>query len=123
MLVEYITWWYSQGLLKLFKYLKAFIVILANVFSVRMAVTTFFAPWKRDNTPTKGQPLDVKFKIWGFNLIARGFGMVIKFFVLVVFLLVFVILLALEVAVSLLWLFLPFLVAEIFLLGIFYLQS
>ncbi|NQV13015.1 MAG: hypothetical protein HQ530_01795 [Parcubacteria group bacterium] len=121
MIIEYVTWWYSRGLLRFFKYCRAYIVILADAFSLKVAISTFFAPWKKDSTPTQGQSLDVKFRIWGFNLIARGFGMIIKFFTTIVFLLVFLILVILEIIAFIVWLAFPFLIVEMFLLGFFYL--
>ncbi|MFH2105170.1 MAG: hypothetical protein ABII72_02950 [Parcubacteria group bacterium] len=121
MLVEYVTWWYSRGLLRFFKYCRACIVILADAFSLKVAISTFFAPWKKDSTPTQGQPLDVRFRIWGFNLIARGFGMMIKFFTIFVFLIVFAVLVILETIAFIIWLVFPLLIVEMFLLGFFYL--
>ena len=123
MLVTYITWWYSRGLLKFFKYCRAYIVILADTLSLKIALSSFFSPWKKDATSTQGQSLDVRFKIWGSNLISRGFGMVIKFFVIVTFLLVFVVLLVLEIIAFILWLAFPLLIVEAFLFGFFYLLS
>lgn len=123
MLVEYITWWYSRGLLKFGKYCRAYVIVLADTFSLKIAVSTFFSAWKKDATPTQGQPLDVRFKIWGSNLISRGFGMVIKLFTIVAFLLVFIILAILEIIALILWLLLPLLIVEIFLFGLFYLIS
>lgn len=105
--LDYFYWWYVGGFLRLLKYLKSFIVILADNFSVRILVKTFFQPWKRDMTPTKGLSLDKRFKVWGWNLIARGFGMVIKSVTFFIFLIIFLILLIIELFVIVIWLFYP----------------
>lgn len=109
--LDYFIWWYSAGVLRLLKYLKAFILILADMFSVRVLVTTFFQPWKRDVTPTKGLSLDRKFQVWLFNLISRFFGMFVKGFVFLIFLACFLVLLGVEILIFFLWLTFPILVA------------
>lgn len=110
LILDYFLWWYSTGLLRLLKYLKAFILILADLFSVRVLVTTFWEPWKRDVTPTKGLSLDRKFQVWLWNLISVFFGMFIKGFVFLVFLVCFVVLLIVEIAIFFIWLFFPALI-------------
>jgi hypothetical protein len=120
-LADYIIWWYTAGLVKLFKYLKAFILILADSFSLKMILTTFFKPWKKDVTPTGGLPLSVRFKVWGFNLISIGFGMVIKFFAFIAFLICFLALICLEITAFAVWIFLPLLAIETLVIGIIYL--
>jgi len=121
MVIDYISWWYTRGIVKLLKYLKAYVIILADTFSLRIVITTFFSPWKRDARPTSKLSLDQRFRIWGFNLIARCFGMVIKFFTLIVFLVLFVILVILEILIFIIWLLLPLLIIEALVLGVFYL--
>lgn len=104
---DYFLWWYSAGLARLFKYFKAFILILADAFSVRVLAATFFEPWKRDTTPTRGLSLDRRFMVWIANLIAIFFGMFIKGIAFLIFLACFLILLAIEVLVFLIWFFYP----------------
>lgn len=107
LIFDYFLWWYSAGLLRLVKYLKAFILILADMFSVRVLATTFFQPWKRDVTSTRGLSLDRKFQVWLWNLISVFFGMFIKGFVFLVFLVCFLILLIFEITIFFVWLFPP----------------
>lgn len=104
---DYFIWWYSAGFLRLLAYLKAFILILADLFSVRILVTTFFQPWKRDITPVKGLALDQRIRVWLFNLVARLFGMIIKGITFIIFLGFFGILLAVEITIFFLWLLFP----------------
>lgn len=110
MALDYFLWWYSSGFLRLLKYLKAFIIILADNFSVRILVRTFFQPWKRDVSSTKGLSLDRKFQIWMWNLISRAFGMVIKSFTFLIFLVIFIILLVIELFLIIAWLLYPLIV-------------
>lgn len=105
--LDYFLWWYSGGFLRLLKYLKSFIIILADNFSVGILVRTFFQPWKRDVTSTKGLSLDKIFRIWGWNLISRGFGMVIKSFTFLLFLAIFLSLIVFEFLAIIIWLLYP----------------
>jgi hypothetical protein len=105
--LDYFYWWYTKGFLRFLKYLKVAIVILADNFSVRVLVKTFFQPWKRDMTPTRGLSLDRRFKVWGWNLIARGFGMIIKGTTFLIFLNIFLILLFIEIILIIIWLLYP----------------
>lgn len=108
--LNYFFWWYTDGFGRLLKYLKAFIVILADAFSFRIILRTFFQPWKKDVTPTEGLSLDRKFQVWIWNLISRFFGMVIKGFTFLVFLICFFVLLAFEMVLMIVWLLFPILI-------------
>jgi hypothetical protein len=108
--LDYFYWWYTKGFLKFLKYLKAYIIILADNFSVRILIRTFFQPWKRDMSSTKGLSLDRKLRVWGWNLIARGFGMAIKGATFLVFLVLFLILLLIEIILIIIWLLYPFVI-------------
>lgn len=108
--LDYFYWWYGAGFIRLLKYLKAFIVILADNFSIRIILRTYFQPWKRDVTSSEGLSLDRKLQVWLWNLISRGFGMIIKGFVFIIFLAAFLVLLAVEILVIIIWLFYPIIV-------------
>ncbi|MEW6407774.1 MAG: hypothetical protein AB1465_03730 [Patescibacteria group bacterium] len=110
LVLDYFIWWYSAGFLRLLKYLKAFILILADMFSVQVLVTTFFQPWKRDITSTRGLSLDRRFQIWLFNSISRFFGMFIKGITFLVFFICFFNLLVCEIIIFFIWFFFPALV-------------
>ena len=110
LVLDYFIWWYSDGFIRLLKYLKAYIVILADNFSVRIILRTFFQPWKRDVTPTKGLSLDKRFQVWVWNLIARGFGMIIKGVTFLIFLVFFIILVVIELLAIIIWLLFPIII-------------
>ncbi|MDD3887688.1 MAG: hypothetical protein PHN19_02835 [Patescibacteria group bacterium] len=120
--LDYIEWWYSYGLIRMLKYLRAFILVLTDTFSVRICLTTLFAPWKRDVVSTEGMSLQERFGVWGGNMIARMFGFVIKSITLLIFLICFSVLLCFEVSVIVIWLLLPMLLVEGIVFGIMYLR-
>lgn len=122
-LLDYFRWWYTDGFVRFLKYLKAFIIILADTFSVRIILRTFFQPWKRDITPTEGLSLDKKFQVWIWNLISRFFGMTIKGFTFLFFLTCFSVLLIFEAAFLLIWLFFPILILGAISFSIYYMTK
>lgn len=113
--LDYFLWWYTEGIVRFLKYCRAYIVLLADTFSLRILITTLFQPWRRDITPTQGLPLDKRLGMWVFNLIARFFGMIIKAITFCVFLVCFGVLLAAEVVLFIVWVFYPILVFAIFI--------
>lgn len=110
LVLEYFAWWYTDGFIRLLKYLKAFVVVLADNFSVRVILRTFFQPWKRDIASTKGLSLDKRFQVWVGNLIARVFGMIIKGITFVIFLLFFIVLIVFELLIFIVWLLFPIII-------------
>jgi len=122
-ITDLLIWWYSKGFILLLKYLKSFIQIVFDSFSVRIIISTFFKPWKKDVTSTKGLSIDQKFRVWGFNLISIGFGMVIKFFTFAAFLISFSVLILIELAMIIIWICLPMIFIEILVIGILFLTK
>lgn len=118
---NYLIWWYSQGLIILLKYLKSFLIILTDIFSIRIVLFTFFKPWKKDAAPTGGLSIDQKLRVVIFNLISIGFGMVIKSSVFLTYMVLLIILIALNIILFILWLIAPMLIIEFFVLGVMYL--
>ncbi len=122
-ILNYFFWWYTDGFVRLLKYLKAFITILADTFSVRIISRTFFQPWKKDTASTQGLSLDKKFQVWIWNLISRFFGMTIKGFTFLVFLVCFFVLLGLEIIFILVWFFFPIIILGGIGYTIFYIRQ
>ncbi len=56
---------------------KANFLRVVDMFSLLVHIRTLFAPWKQDVMPTKGVPIEERFKIYILNLTSRifGFGM------------------------------------------------
>lgn len=118
---DYIIWWYSAGIVVLFKYLKSFQILLLDSFSVGIILSSFFKPWKKDATPTSGLSIDQKLKVLIFNLISVGFGMVVKTIVLFVYSITLLLLLAMELLSIIIWIITPLLVVELLILGLIHL--
>lgn len=119
--LRYFTYWYGAGLKKLFLYFKSWILILADNFSVKTSIVTFFSPWKRDVLILRGLPLDQKVRAIIFNIVSRLFGAFIKTFTLSIFLVAFFVLLLVDLLLFIIWVTAPAmpLVAAFFIIRFF----
>jgi|SRR3972149_7080423 len=100
-------WWYSRGLRDFFIYLKAIFLKITDIFSVKLLLSTYLSPWKRDITRAEGLPLNVVFQVIIFNLVSRLLGAIIKTVILFVYLMALVVFFALSLSLIIVWLFLP----------------
>lgn len=106
-LADIFGWWYSQGIREFLVYLKAFFLKITDLFSVKMLLKTFLAPWKRDIVSLEGLPFNLMIRVIIFNLVARLIGAVIKTFILFIYFLALAIFLSLALSLVLIWLLLP----------------
>lgn len=74
----FIRWWYGGAVANILKYSRAAFVYSADLFSVRLCLSTLFDPWKRDVLSYEGQSLDQKFHTWTLNLASRIIGALVK---------------------------------------------
>jgi hypothetical protein len=100
-------WWYSKGLRDFFIYLKAIFLKIADIFSVKLLLRTFFSPWKRDITSMEGLPLNQMIQVIVFNLISRIIGAFIKTIILFIYLIALSVFVAVSLFLVVLWVFLP----------------
>ena len=100
-------WWYTKGIRDFFIYLKAILLKITDIFSVKLLLSTYLSPWKRDITRAEGLPLNVVFQVIIFNLVSRLLGAIIKTVILFVYLMALVVFFALSLSLIIVWLFLP----------------
>ena len=100
-------WWYSRGLKDFFIYLKAIILKITDIFSVKLLLRTYLSPWKRDLTSIEGLPLNEILRVFIFNLVSRLIGFIIKTVILFIYLIVSAVFLAVSLSLIITWLFLP----------------
>ncbi len=91
----------------MFKYIKASYVVTADFFSVKICLSTLFAPWKRDSIGYDGMTLGQRFNIWALNLASRFIGMLVKLATIFVYLLGLIIQTVFWLAVLAVWLAYP----------------
>lgn len=118
LIINYVTFWYTSGFVRLLKYARAWIVVLTDTFSVVTSIKTLLSPWRRDQASLEGIPLDKKIGVIIMNVVSRFFGAFIKLVTLSVYLVALTALLAIELVFIISWLGLPLIVFGGSVLGI-----
>jgi len=117
---RFLAWWYGEAVKRMFVYFKALYVLIFDFFSVELCLRTFFAPWKRDViAPAPGTMLEVRFRIFVLNLVARLIGIIIKSGTLFMYSLSFIALTAVEIILFFLWIFAPLIIFAIFVFALY----
>lgn len=76
--IMFFSWWYGHAYRRLFMYIKASYIYLADLFSVKICVKTLFSPWKRDVLSYEGLSLQEKFQVLTLNIASRFVGFIVK---------------------------------------------
>jgi len=118
LILLFFSWWYGYLPHRLYLALKAAILTITDLFSVRLLFKTLFAPWKRDIISYEGLTLQQKFQVLMLNLSSRFIGFIVKIFVLAAFIIIFSLTTAIFIATFLLWLAFPIVVIGLLILGI-----
>jgi len=84
-IINFIKWWYTKGLIRLFEYEAVFIAYLANIFSIKESLLHLFSPWKK-LVEARRAGLE-GFRDWIIdNLVSRSVGFVMRLFLIIFFL-------------------------------------
>ena len=118
LLILYFSWWYGYLPRRLFLALKASVLTLLDIFSVRVLFKTLFAPWKRDSISTDGLSLQQKFQVWVLNMTSRFVGFMVKTFVLITFIIVFLATVIIFASLFCLWIAFPLAIIALIIIGI-----
>jgi len=90
MIVRLVIWFYKEVPPRILRYFKVWLLHLADLFSVKILLKTFLAPWKRDLISTQGLALNQRLQVYSMNIISRLIGAFIKTATLATFLVSFV---------------------------------
>ncbi len=113
----FISWWYGPGWRKALVSLKPRLHLLSENLSVKLLLSTLFAPWRRIVT-YPGAGLNEKFKAFIDNFFSRFVGFIIRVLVLLMYLVasfVTIIFTGLEIII---WPLLPFIGVLFLVIGI-----
>jgi len=99
-------WWYSQGIKEVLDFCWAILVFLKNTFSVPLNLKTLFAPWRRTAKPLEPSLVGLKNFILD-QIVARGFGLVVRLFSLIAYLLLTLIVMPVLLMILIIWVILP----------------
>lgn len=82
--MNFIGWYYPNGLAAAGKIGLALIILAYETFSLPELARTLLLPWRRDITELKNPTLQQIFQQFGFNLVSRLFGLIIRLATLLV---------------------------------------
>lgn len=116
---EYFIWHYTEAIRGLFQIEKNFLWFGYHLFSLPLLARTFFAPLYRLNERIrKGMKADLIAQIIVGNIVARITGMLLRAVVIVFGLSFEAMTAVLFVPALLIWIFLPLVVAQMFIWGL-----
>ena len=110
LVISFFEWWYGRG----FKnYLSGFannLKDLADFFSIRLLITTLFAPFRQIGVERKANiPLNVRIHEWADLQISRLVGATVRFILLIIGTLALIVRTVLGLVIGILWPLMPLL--------------
>jgi len=81
MVFSLFSWWYGKGWAGVLTSTRRRLSILAEMFSLKILLSTLFSPWRRIIT-YPGAGMDARLRAFGDNLVSRCIGFTVRFFVL-----------------------------------------
>lgn len=112
-----IAWWYGEAFKRMLIFWGRFLVYLADLFSAKSCLVTFFFPWKRDLLSYQDLSIQQKFEVLFLNITSRFVGAMIKLFTLLTFCLTYIVALVVVGLFIVIWLFYPLLLVAILYFG------
>ena len=103
---DYVIWWYSGGLKRLYLWLRALFGWISNYFSIGRVFKTLFSPWKRLIEERK-PGLDGLGQFLIDNLISRLVGLIMRLAIIILYVFVILGLSIFSIACYIFWIFWP----------------
>ncbi len=102
-----VLWWYGNGILDLFEFLKALFSYIEGLFSIEILLKTLFAPWKR--LVSGRRPGLEGFRDWALdNFVSRSVGFLLRLALIFIFFISVTFYLFFSVLAIIFWLGFPF---------------
>ncbi len=109
LIVGFFNWWYGAGFKKRIELFLTRLRKMSDFFSLKLLITTLFAPFRMiDSQPAKGS-LDVRIKDWFGRLFSRIIGVVIRLVVLIIGSVELMLEIVIGLLMVIMWLILPLL--------------
>ena len=103
-------WWYAEAVTSLWRFLIRSGAYIADLFSVKLCLTTLFEVWRRDEIDTSNLSIQDKLYVWSLNNSSRLVGFVVKILVLAAFVVLYVISWLLGLSIMVIYLAFPALI-------------
>lgn len=118
-LVIFLRWFFVKAPFEILHIGRNFLAWTWHFFSIGYFVPRLFSPWHRDITGY-GRGFDLKrfLHVWGWNLISRVIGAVMRLITMIVGVLTVAFVILATFFAFLIWYFLPVLIPILFIIGI-----
>lgn len=83
-MADFFVWWYGDNFKKNQKIGRYLLIKTWDSFSVGLLLKSIFAPWKADVSSSRGQPINIMFRMFIMNLFSRLIGFVIRSLVILI---------------------------------------
>lgn len=83
MIIDMISWWYSQGIVRQFDRMGAQLRSVAETFSITILLETLFAPFRQIDAGLVQGPINIQFRAWIDRSLSRFFGFFIRLFTII----------------------------------------
>ena len=107
--VGIILWWYSGGLLELFRRIGLKITGVVDYFSIGLLLKTLFAPFRQIDAGVQGRSLSDKFRAFIDRTTSRLIGGMLRGTMIIVGIITIVAFLVVGIVVTALWIVTPLL--------------
>ena len=113
----FFSWWYGEAFGRLISFIGHFYAYLFDLFSVKLSLSTLFAPWKRDQIGSENLSLKEQLQVWLLNLSSRFVGFWIKIFTIFTCLIVSAIFTLIAALAIVFWFGYPAVIAVLIFVG------
>ena len=114
----FFVWWYTEVFRSFSDFTKHFFAYIADLFSVKICLTTLFAPWRRDRISYEGLSIQDRFQVWILNLTSRFIGAIVKLFTLATYLIVLAACFCFFIVTFIIWFLFPLILIGLAVFGI-----
>jgi hypothetical protein len=87
-LLDFFAWWYGDNFKRTQKIARYFLIKIWDNFSIGLLLKSLFAPWKQDVISSRGQPINIVFRIFMMNIFSRFVGFIVRSLVILIGLLI-----------------------------------
>ncbi len=118
-ILRFWCWYYSGAVKTLINIWKNFLIFIKEYYSIPLLLRTLFYPWRRDITKY-GRGFSIKnfLETLSFNLISRGFGLLMRIVAIIVGLICLLGTVILGALALIAWLILPIILLFFIIMGL-----
>ena len=108
-IVGIFSWWYGKGFIRRIQIIKNHLVVLTDFFSIKLLLSTLFAPFRQISANVVGTSLAEKMRAVFDKLLSRIIGAVVRTFLIIIGLIAIFFQILLGAVILVFWFIIPIL--------------